>query len=112
MNLKIEDLEKEMSMKKAGDTLGNESASSRFSITSTSFVHASMKEALANSLQHGTNIDMSKGNLLKENNSRKSSEPPKEYEKLLQKLEADIRGHIRVKTYNINPNRTYSSNMK
>jgi hypothetical protein len=23
-------------------------------------------------------------------------EPPKEYEKMLQKLEADIRGHIRV----------------
>jgi len=50
MNLKIEDLEKEMSMKKAGDTMGNDGSSSRFSITSASFVHASMKEALANSM--------------------------------------------------------------
>lgn len=83
MNLKIEDLEKEMSMKKAGETMGNDGASSRFSITSTSFVHASMKEALANSMQHGTNIDMTKGNLLKENDSNSNMGPPKEYEKLL-----------------------------
>ncbi len=48
MNLKIDDLEKEMSMKKNADS-GHEGASSRFSVTSASFVHASMKEALANS---------------------------------------------------------------
>jgi hypothetical protein len=48
MNLKIEDLEKEMSMKKQGND-GQEMNSSGYSITSSSFVHASMKEALANS---------------------------------------------------------------
>ena len=42
MNLKIEDLEKEMGQKKAES--GNESG---YSVTSASFVHASMKEALA-----------------------------------------------------------------
>lgn len=46
MNLKIEDLEKEMSNKKQAES-GNDMNSSRFSITSASFVHASMKEALA-----------------------------------------------------------------
>lgn len=47
MNLKIEDLEKEMSAKRDSHESGNESATSRYSITSSSFVHASMKEALA-----------------------------------------------------------------
>ena len=48
MNLKIEDLEKEMSMKKQMES-GNDMNSSGYSITSSSFVHASMKEALASS---------------------------------------------------------------
>ena len=30
-----------------------------------------------------------------------TDEPPKEYEKMLQKLEADIRGHIRVRHYGL-----------
>ncbi|CDW79975.1 UNKNOWN [Stylonychia lemnae] len=98
MNLKIEDLEKEMSMKKQGDS-GNDMNSSSYSVTSASFVHASMKEALANS-QHG-HVESQKGNLVRDdNNSKKNSqqseEPPKEYEKMLQKLESDIRGHIRL----------------
>lgn len=53
MNLKIEDLEREMGNKKAGSVGGNDD-SSRFSVNSTSFVHASMKEALAlRSTQNG-----------------------------------------------------------
>jgi hypothetical protein len=47
MNLKIEDLEREMSMKKNAGESGNDMNSSGFSVTSASFVHASMKEALA-----------------------------------------------------------------
>lgn len=47
MNLKIEDLEKEMGNKKIGDS-GADGDSSRYSVSSSSFVHASMKEALAN----------------------------------------------------------------
>ncbi len=48
MNLKIEDLEKEMSMKRNAPESGNDmNSSAGFSVTSSSFVHASMKEALA-----------------------------------------------------------------
>jgi hypothetical protein len=87
MNLKIEDLEREMSMKKNAGESGNDMNSSGFSVTSASFVHASMKEALA-STQHGHNVESQKGSLVKDD--RKSSggpgvteEPPKEYEKML-----------------------------
>lgn len=97
MNLKIEDLEKEMSYKKQATDSGNDMNSSGYSITSASFVHASMKEALA-STQHGNNVESQKGNMIKDDQSKKATteEPPKEYEKMLQKLESDIRGHIRV----------------
>ena len=55
MNLKIEDLEKEMSLKNhRNNESGVDMNSSGYSITSASFVHASMKEALAQS-QHGYN---------------------------------------------------------
>jgi len=47
MNLKIEDLEKEMSNKRNAPESGNDMNSSGYSVTSSSFVHASMKEALA-----------------------------------------------------------------
>lgn len=109
MNLKIEDLEKEMSLKRGSQNNDNGNSNhdlmsmSGYSITSASFVHASMKEALANS-QHG-HVGSQKGNLVKDDNNSKSKnniqaagsdEPPKEYEKMLQKLESDIRGHIRV----------------
>lgn len=66
--------------------------SSGYSITSASFVHASMKEALANS-QHGFNIDSNQRNAKgKASQSQEpqaqaltaaSEEPPKEYEKML-----------------------------
>ena len=51
MNLKIEDLEKEMNNKRGGNAEAglNDMNSSGYSITSSSFVHASMKEALATS---------------------------------------------------------------
>lgn len=81
-----------------GNDSGNDMNSSGYSITSASFVHASMKEALA-STQHGNNLESQKGNLIKEDNSKREvkAEPPKQYEKMLQKLESDIRGHIRVR---------------
>ena len=59
-----------------------------------------MKEALAgalanhsNNIQNGNNIDSQKGG---SSYKVKDAELPREYEKMLQKLEADIRGHIRV----------------
>ena len=54
MNLKIEDLERDMGNKRhTGSANGNDD-SSRYSVSSTSFVHASMKEALAmRSTQNG-----------------------------------------------------------
>jgi hypothetical protein len=63
MNLKIEDLEKEMTNKRGGSAEAglNDMNSSGYSITSSSFVHASMKEALATSTQHGNNIESQKG---------------------------------------------------
>ena len=63
MNLKIEDLEKEMTNKRGGSAEAglNDMNSSEYSITSSSFVHASMKEALATSTQHGNNIESQKG---------------------------------------------------
>lgn len=70
MNLKIEDLEKEMTTKKQTES-GNEMNSSGFSITSASFVHASMKEALASTTQHGRQVESQKGNLIKEDSSKK-----------------------------------------
>lgn len=104
MNLKIEDLEKEMSLKNNNNNRNNNSNdpdmnSSGYSITSASFVHASMKEALANS-QHGFNQDNNNKNKNtnthnKVNNNTQqepqsqaieaagSDEPPKEYEKML-----------------------------
>ena len=59
MNLKIEDLEKEMTNKRGGSAEAglNDMNSSGYSITSSSFVHGSMKEALATSTQHGNNIE-------------------------------------------------------
>lgn len=83
MNLKIEDLEKEMSVKKGGpvhEAGSNDMNSSGYSITSSSFVHASMKEALQ---QHGNTIDTQKGSMGKDKGFGNTEEPPKEYEKML-----------------------------
>ena len=46
-----------------------------------------MKEAL---------LHMIESNKKGDKNEYKKGEPPREYEKIIQKLEADIRGHIRL----------------
>ena len=56
MNLKIEDLEKEMSVKKLSES-GLDGSSSRFSLTSNSFVNAGIRQVLASTSQHGSNVD-------------------------------------------------------
>lgn len=96
MNLKIEDLEREMNQKKSSNKGGDVSSSAQSSVSSK-FVHQSMKESLAIE----NKMESQKGNIQvdfdKEKDDKGNSDnPPKEYEKMLQKLEADIRGHIRV----------------
>ena len=129
MNLKVEDLERELNNNakripndmnniNGGDSLDSLSLQS---INPQSFVLASMKEALAQASsvkQHGSafvanrvnSTGAGSGGLIQEINDSlakrnadatattvgSSGEPPKEYEKMLQKLESDIRGHIRV----------------
>jgi hypothetical protein len=90
MNLKIDDLEKnDKNGASNGETdrsvnnrLG-ETSISGISIESQNLIQQSMKEALMHMVKSGG----------KEKNLK---EPPREYEKMIQKLEADIRGHIRL----------------
>lgn len=102
MNLKIEDLEKEMKSKKVGGSEEQLSSTLGSVVSSSSrFVHQSMKEALqCIESQKGSGAASGKDSsdkMLKQIKGASTAEyPPKEYEKMLQKLEADIRGHIRV----------------
>ena len=122
MNLKVEDLEREVRVRNNGEVSadrGMDSLNSTNSLISnpnpSSFVLASMKEALLQAeassssvKQHGQFAASSTGggllhelnNSLAQRVSSDASLPPKEYEKMLQKLENDIRGHIRVSTLN------------
>jgi hypothetical protein len=93
MNLKIDDLEKNDGGKKgtesAPDKLSEtskylETSVSKLSIESQNLIQQSMKEALLHMMN-------SSGK-----QTKKQPEPPKVYEKIIQKLEADIRGHIRL----------------
>ena len=60
MNLKIEDLEREMNQKKLTET-GDNSSSIAQSVTSQKFVHQSMREALAG--QNEFQMESQKGNI-------------------------------------------------
>ena len=95
MNLKIDDLEKnENSKRKDGQSgLPSEQVTSRgqetdvdgISVESKNLIQQSMKEALLHMVKTTKATKMTA-----------KGEPPKEYEKIIQKLEADIRGHIRL----------------
>ena len=95
MNLKIDDLEKnENSKRKDGQSgLPSEQVTSRgqetdvdgISVESKNLIQQSMKEALLHMVKTTKATKMTA-----------TGEPPKEYEKIIQKLEADIRGHIRL----------------
>lgn len=93
MNLKIEDLEKEFNNRNKfeRDSQGSEYGVSTMSVASTNLIQQSMKDAISAMMETqethrsvtSKNPDFIKG-------------PSKKYEKIIQKMEADVRGHIRV----------------
>ena len=91
MNLKIEDLEKEFQNRNLFEKDSQATDIDAMSIQSNNLIQQSMKDALANMMetqesarsQLSSRPDVVRG-------------PPKKYEKILQKLESDIRGHIRL----------------
>ena len=64
-----------------------ESSLGGISIESQNLIQQSMKEALLHMVESGKKHPKA---------SKTDGEPPREYEKMIQKLEADIRGHIRL----------------
>ena len=99
-----------------GDSESSINSFSSRSVNPNSFVMASMKEALAaassvkqiNKKQFNPKgATIQGGGLLQELNDSlnqrcgNKEQLPQEYEKLLQKMESDIRGHIRLRTTNI-----------
>ena len=99
MNLKIEDLEKNEGGKKnlisatnsqlTGDQLKDDTSIDGISIESKNLIQQSMKDALIHMMEQNENA--SNRQVVK-----KSKSLPSTYEKIMQKLEADIRGHIRL----------------
>lgn len=98
MNLKIEDLEKNDGGKKnllsattsqitANENAHEETSIDGISIESKNLIQQSMKDALLHM------IDTNQG---ASNPKSRKEGPPTTYEKIIQKLEADIRGHIRL----------------
>lgn len=104
MNLKIEDLEKNDSKKKnpsrhktntdfmpseesRSNLQANETDIDEISIESRNLIQQSMKDALMHMVENGETGDLRGG---------KKIGPPVVYEKIIQKLESDIRGHIRL----------------
>ena len=90
MNLKIDDLENNDNKNTMRNTdnmslmsSGQETSLSKLTIESSNLIQQSMKEAI---LQMGTH----------KQSKKTSNGPPREYERIIQKLEADIRGHIRL----------------
>ena len=94
MNLKIDDLEKNSRKGTSTDreSMQQQSVTSvslaNFSVASNNLILQSMKDALAHMIQHKETQDQvdkaAKGSI------------PRPYERIIQKLEADIRGHIRL----------------
>ena len=98
MNLKIDDLEKNEGKKreKEEDSDANmsraaETSISGLSIESQNLIQQSMKEALLHMIESNEKLDRKAIQKYASN-----GEPPRVYEKIIQKLEADIRGHIRL----------------
>lgn len=89
MSLKIDDLERNdkkgvQQSEAQSEISGNETCVSKITVESQNLIQQSMKEALIHMVKNG------------DKNKSKLKEPPKEYERIIQKLEADIRGHIRL----------------
>lgn len=99
MNLKIEDLEKNEGGKKnlisatnsqlTGDQLKDDTSIDGISIESKNLIQQSMKDALIHMMEQNENASNRQP-------VKKSKSLPSTYEKIMQKLEADIRGHIRL----------------
>lgn len=94
MNLKIEDLEKEFRNRNLfeRDSQGSDNGVSTMSVASNNLIQQSMKDAIQAMMetQESARSSVPQAELIRG--------PPKKYEKIIQKLEADIRGHIRVST--------------
>ena len=105
MNLKIEDLEKTSNKKSAtqsresplpkadgpASVRQSEISVSRISVESKNLILQSMKDALLYMIQQKETADSYERTAAKQAGS-----PPVVYERIIQKLEADIRGHIRL----------------
>lgn len=98
MNLKIDDLEKNEGKKKEKEEESDvnmsraaETSISGISVESQNLIQQSMKEALLHMIESNEKLDRK---AIQKYAS--SGEPPRVYEKIIQKLEADIRGHIRL----------------
>ena len=92
MNLKIEDLEKEFQNRNqfaAGDLDDSCTNISQYSVASSNLIQQSMKDAL---MVMNESVDSQRF----DPQSKTVKGPPKSYERLIQKLESDVRGHIRV----------------
>ena len=104
MNLKVEDLEKEFEQKNSlKDNLKEERSSSellqeiqQISVSSSNLIQQSMKDALLSMVEQMDSARSTAGCSKCGANEIKESGPPKKYEKIIQKLESDVRGHIRV----------------
>lgn len=115
MNLKIEDLEKNDNKKKL-DTLADlctsrlgkdtEMSLSGISVASKNLILQSMKDALIYMIENNETADnvefipvesaSKDGSSIKKQRGKIARGPPIVYEKIIQKLESDIRGHIRL----------------
>lgn len=99
MNLKVEDLEKEFQMKNQMQSQPRDQRSTeeqlmeieQLSVSSTNLIQQSMKDAL---LAMTEAMDSARSSTECANCG--PSKPSKKYERIIQKLESDIRGHIRV----------------
>ena len=93
MNLKIEDLEKEFNSRNQfeRDSQGSDHGVSTTSVASTNLIQQSMKDAIQAMCETQESFRAPS-----EKNADFIKGPSQKYEKIIQKLEADVRGHIRV----------------
>lgn len=96
MNLKIEDLEKEFNNRNMfeRDSQGSEYPASTMSAASNNLIQQSMKDAIQAMMETQESARSKIEDVNNINNLIRG--PPRKYEKLMQKLESDIRGHIRL----------------
>ena len=93
MNLKIEDLEKEFMNRNKfeKDSQNSEFNAETYSVASNNLIQQSMKDALQAMME-----TQESARTTQSHSGDYIRGPPRKYEKILQKLESDIRGHIRV----------------